>query len=521
MFISVTLYPVMPLPLNGKESNSVSVISMALPSTRICYRKLPKKNLRYPRRTKLPPELGVNLFLQKPKTGADTATDAQDMDSPEEEEEEVEDEQNTGADTATDAQDMDSPEEEEENEENTVFWDTDEVEAISSLFQGRIPQKPGKLARERPLPLPLPHKLRPLGFPTPKKHVKLASPRVVSSRATLSKQLYKNPSFLIGLAREINGLASHEDVSAVLNKRAPFLRKGSLSMTIRELGHIGLPHRALQTFCWAQKQPHLFPDDRILTSTVEVLARNHKLKAPVSLEEFASLTTRSVIEAMVKGFIKGGNVNLAWKLVSVAKESKRMLDSSIYAKLILELGKNPDKHMLVVDLLDDLGERDDLNLSQQDCTSIMKVCIRLGKFEIVESLFNWFKQSGREITVVMYTTLLHSRYSDKKYREALALVWEMEASECLFDLTAYRVAIRLFVALNDLSRAARYFSKLKEAGFSPTYDIYRHLINIYMASRRLAKCKEICKEAEMAGFSLDKHTLLQLSQLEKEMRSSF
>jgi len=270
--------------------------------------------------------------------------------------------------------------------------------------------------------------------------------------------VYKNPGVLIAIAKEIRSLSSEEDVSVILNKWARFLRKGSLSLTIRELGHMGLPNRALQIFCWAQKQPQLFPDDRILASTVEVLARNRALKMPFDLEKFTGLASRGVIEAMVRGFIRGGSLHLAWKLLHVAKDGKRMLDPSIYAKLILELGKNPDKHMLVVALLDDLGEREDLNLSQQDCTAIMKICIRLGKFDIVESLFNWFKQSGHEPSVVTYTTLIHSRYSEKKYREALAVVWEMETSNCLFDLPAYRVVIQVFVALDDLSRAARYFS---------------------------------------------------------------
>ncbi|KAK8509957.1 hypothetical protein V6N11_028965 [Hibiscus sabdariffa] len=498
MFSSIHAYPLM--NLKGKLQKRICVTTLAHPNTIICYRKLPK-NRRYPRRTKLPPDFGVNLFLQKPTTtGTDTPADAEQINS------------------IYDYNDSSEEEEEEGDNVNTgLVWEPNEIEAISSLFQGRIPQKPGKLGRERPLPLPIPHKLRPLGFPTPKKHVKSASPGVASSRASVSKQLYKNPSFLIGLAREIKDLAADGDVSSVLNKWAPFLRKGSLSMTIRELGHMGLPQRALQTFCWAQKLPRLYPDDRILTSTVEVLARTHELKLPANLEKFTSSANRSLIEAMMKGFIKGGSLNLAWELLSVAKQSKRMLDPSIYAKLILELGKNPDNHMLVVDLLDDLGERDDLNLTQQDCTAIMKVCIRHGKFKMVESLFNWFKQSGREPSVVMYTTLLHSRYSEKKYREALAVVWEMEARECLLDLPAYRVAIKLFIGLEDVSRAMRYFSKLKEAGFSPTYDMYRDMINMYMGSGRVGKCMEVCKEAKMAGFSLDKETLSKLSQLEKNI----
>lgn len=452
------------------------------------------KNLRYPRRDKLPPAFGTNLFLKK--TGDDT--EQTQVDPFDEEGLDLEMEEEAGGDT-------------------DVVWDQDEIQAISSLFKGRIPQKPGKLSRERALPLPLPYKLRPLGLPTPKKHVKLGS-NGVSPRASVSEQVCRNPRFLIGLAREIGKLPPEENASKVLNKRLRFLRKGSLSLTIRELGHMCLPDKALQTFSWAQKQPNLFPDDRILASTVEVLARNHELKVPINLEKFTCLASRGVIEAMVKGFIKGGSLNLAWKLLRVAKDHNRLLDSSIYAKLILELGKKPDRGTLALALLEELGEREDLNLSQQDCTAIMKICIRLRKFEIVVSLFSWFKQSGHELSVVVYTTMIHSRYVENKYREALPVVWEMEASNCLLDLPAYRVVIKLFAALNDLPRAVRYFSKLKEAGFSPTYDIYRAIIGIYLISGRRAKVKAVCKEAEMAGFKLDKQILSQLLLVESERR---
>ncbi|KAL1321282.1 hypothetical protein AAHE18_14G117100 [Arachis hypogaea] len=432
-------------------------------------RRRSTKNVQLPRRAKQPPEFGVNLFLKKPST------------TPEKTEEDI-DFREGGSIVAN----------EEEKENTIVLWESDEIEAISSLFQGRIPQKPGKLERKRPLPLPVPYKLRPLGLPTLKRLVKLAAPAAASSRASMAKKVYKSPSFLVGLAREINKLKPDKDVSIVLGKWVQFLRKGSLSMTIRELGHMGLPERALQTFNWAQKQHHLYPDDWILASTVEVLARNHELKIPFNIEKFTALASRGVLEAMIKGFIKGGNLKLALEVLSETK-------------LILELGKNPDRHKHVESLLDELGERDELNLSQQDCTAIMKVCNKIRKFELVESLFSWFIQSSSEPNAVMFSCLIHSRYTQKKYREALAVVWEMEASNCLFDLPAYRVVIKLFVALNDLPRAVRYFSKLKEAGFSPTYGIYKDLLGIYMASGRMAKCKDICKEAEEAGFKLDKY----------------
>ncbi|WZZ01992.1 hypothetical protein YC2023_074320 [Brassica napus] len=441
-------------------------------TSKVYAKKKLTKNLRNPRRTKLPPEFGVNLFLRKPITEPLL------------------------------------PLQEEEPEEELDVWEPNEIEAISSLFQQRIPQKPEKPLRVRPLPLPQPHKLRPLSLPTPKPN-NLKKPLVPSSS--------KDPTFLITLARDIKRLPSPEaDVSLVLNKWSTFLRKGSLSTTIRELGHMGLPERALQTYRWAEKHPHLFPDNRILASTIQVLAKHHELKL---LKFDNTLASKSVIEAMIKGCIEGGWLNLARKLLLIAKSNNRVLDSSIYVKMILEIAKNPDKYHLVVSLLDELEDREDLKLSQQDCTSVMKICVKLKRFELVECLYDWYKESNREASVVMYTTMIHSRFSEEKYREAMSMVWEMEESNCLLDLPAYRVVIRLFVALDDLGRAMRYYSKLKEAGFTPTYDIFREMISVCIASGRLTKCREICKEVEDAGLRLDADTSFRLLQLENQTKS--
>ncbi|KAH0924026.1 hypothetical protein HID58_024044 [Brassica napus] len=337
------------------------------------------------------------------------------------------------------------------------------------------------------------------------------------SRIKATSKVYAKKKLTKNLPRDIKRLPSPEaDVSLVLNKWSTFLRKGSLSTTIRELGHMGLPERALQTYRWAEKHPHLFPDNRILASTIQVLAKHHELKL---LKFDNTLASKSVIEAMIKGCIEGGWLNLARKLLLIAKSNNRVLDSSIYVKMILEIAKNPDKYHLVVSLLDELEDREDLKLSQQDCTSVMKICVKLKRFELVECLFEWYKESNREPSVVMYTTMIHSRFSEEKYREAMSMVWEMEESNCLLDLPAYRVVIRLFVALDDLGRAMRYYSKLKEAGFTPTYDIFREVISVCIASGRLTKCREICKEVEDAGLRLDADTSFRLLQLENQTMS--
>ncbi|XP_051195648.1 pentatricopeptide repeat-containing protein At2g01860 [Lolium perenne] len=400
-----------------------------------------------------------------------------------------------------------------ENQDGGLGWSKDEIEAISALFARPMHQKPPKPpspATRRPLPLPQPHKTRLPAAPAPKQHVRLPL------RSSFSDRVRKDPEVLVGIARDIAALAPDSEVSTVLDRWAPFLRKGSLSMTIRELGHMGLPERALQTLCWAQAQKAvpLFPDDRILASAVEVLARFDELRMESALEECVPSASRAVLEAMASGFIGAGKAGLARKVLELARINKRTLHPGIYAKLILEVAQTPEGYGLAAALLDELGERPDFDLRPQDCTAVMKVCVKLRRYAAVESLFSWFRASGRNPTVVMYTTVIHSRSRDGRHREALALVWEMEQANCLLDLPAYRVIVKLCVALRDPERAFRYLSRLKEAGFLPTSDIYCNLIEGYAVAGRMAKCRQLIREAESTGVMLDRRLVSSVSEMD-------
>jgi len=403
------------------------------------------------------------------------------------------------------------------DEGECLGWSKEEIDAISALFDRAMRQKPLKLpnpARPRALPLPLPHKTRLPVTPAPKQHVRLAARAALLSRASFSDQVRKNPEFLLGIAREIAGLPPEHGVSTVLDRWARFLRKGSLSLTIRELGHMRLPERALQTLCWAQRQKAvpLFPDDRVLASTIEVLARFGQLKVESALEQCVPTASRAVLEAMVSGFIRAGKVGLARKLLELARIHNRTLHPSIYVKLMLEATRTPEGYGLASALVDELGERLDMELRPQDCTAVMKVCVKLRRYAAVESLFSWFRQSGGSPTLVMYTTVIHSRCRDGMHREALSLVWEMEQAGCLLDLPAYRVIIKLCVVSREPERALRYLSRMKEAGFVPTSDMYNDLVEGYSAEGRVAKCLQLIREAESVGLKLDRKLLSRLSE---------
>ena len=137
-------------------------------------------------------------------------------------------------------------------ENNEEEWSFDQLDANASLSRGRtMPKSRNQLNIKRYLPLPMPHKIRPLGLPQSKRALRSSNP----SRLSMAKRFYKNLDFLINLAREIRDLSPDKEASSILDKWVGVLKKGSLFLTIRELGHMGLSQRALQTFCWAQKCP--------------------------------------------------------------------------------------------------------------------------------------------------------------------------------------------------------------------------------------------------------------------------
>ncbi|KAJ0014640.1 hypothetical protein Pint_20623 [Pistacia integerrima] len=70
-FSSISLYPIVPADTTFSGSRSVTLTAQ---SSRRTHRKKVPKNLRNPRRSKLPPDFGVNLFLKKPSADTDLST---------------------------------------------------------------------------------------------------------------------------------------------------------------------------------------------------------------------------------------------------------------------------------------------------------------------------------------------------------------------------------------------------------------------------------------------------------------
>lgn len=109
---------------------------------------------------------------------------------------------------------------------NEEEWSPDQLGAIASLFRVRTPPKSkNQMNKERYLPLPMPHKIRPLGLPQSKRALRSSNPSGLSK----SKRLYKNPDFfLIKLGREIRDLSPDKEASSVLDKWVGVLKKASL-----------------------------------------------------------------------------------------------------------------------------------------------------------------------------------------------------------------------------------------------------------------------------------------------------
>eukprot|EP00252_Welwitschia_mirabilis_P025938 TRINITY_DN8293_c0_g1_i1.p1 TRINITY_DN8293_c0_g1~~TRINITY_DN8293_c0_g1_i1.p1 ORF type:complete len:484 (-),score=88.97 TRINITY_DN8293_c0_g1_i1:121-1572(-) len=395
-------------------------------------------------------------------------------------------------------------------------WTPEQLEILSSLFRGKgvASQKSNKPQDFRPLPLPMPHKIRPIGLPLPKK-----------SKPNPWKNSGRNPEFLFALARELSSIPNDEQVPEVLENSYRFLRKGSLVCVIRELALMGQIQRALQTFCWVQKKsPKLYPDERVLAAILEVLAGANELKTreTFSLDEVLIGCPVSVYNAVARGFIRSRDFEKARQVMLAAKDLGLDFDDNICATFFLEASKSPRTHKVAVKLLEEMGCKQKLGLEIETCSTVMKGCINLGMFDEVEKIFEWWKSSGRRLTVVIYTTLMHSRYCSGRYREGLSVVWEMEEANCLFDLPALRVVIRLCAKLGELARAKRYFARMKDLGLFVPSDVYENMVQLYAMNGRWKKCQETLEEMQMEGFEppseLSKYVYCKISEQHSVMR---
>jgi hypothetical protein len=55
--------------------------------------------------------------------------------------------------------------------------------------------------------------------------------------------------------------------------------------------------------------------------------------------------------------------------------------------------------------------------------------------------------------------------------------------------------------------------RLKDAGFVPTSDISCNLIESYAIAGRMAKCRQLIREAESTGVMLDRRLVSSLSEM--------
>ncbi|GAB4828439.1 hypothetical protein Ancab_035436 [Ancistrocladus abbreviatus] len=97
-----------------------------------------------------------------------------------------------------------------------------------------------------------------------------------------------------------------------------------------------------------------------MASVVEVLARTLKSKLPSSLEKYASFAGKTVLEAVARGFFRGGNLNFERKLLVAAKNVKRLFakckeffrelelaDFKMNAKLKSQLAKSSGQNLMI------------------------------------------------------------------------------------------------------------------------------------------------------------------------------
>lgn len=380
-------------------------------------------------------------------------------------------------------------EEQKTDHGNPKGWTSEQLDIMAALLQRR--PRPS-LANRRPPPAPrLPSKHRPVGLPRRRHKPPMATPMVLHHA--------KDKRYLTHLALQISRLPDGHQASSLLHGCEQVLLRGSLSATIRELGRLGKPLRALETFLWQRHYAHLWPDEKTLFSTIEVLAEARMEEQARDLLQAWAPTSLMAFEALARGLVSARLLHRTLLLKEEAENCGFTLDQGLYAEIIL-LASRLNKDQEVRMLLQELGTFPELRLSLEHCTSVMAACRKAKIYEAVRSLFEWWKQAGFLPNAIMYEIVITSLASAGKHRDALAIYWEMEKSGCAPDLLAYTALFEICAGLGDSSKALRLFARMKEAQITVTRNIYMNLIKVCCRDGRLGKAREFLEFMKREGM---------------------
>ncbi|KAI5065512.1 hypothetical protein GOP47_0020207 [Adiantum capillus-veneris] len=386
--------------------------------------------------------------------------------------------------------------EQQEDQSAAMGWTAEQFDIVTALL--RTPPKPFPVHRAPPPPRLLP-KHRPVGLPARRLHLPNLTPRPA-----------KDKLFLTDLAVQISKLPPHSHASQVLHGIQHLLVCGSLSATVRHLGHLGLPLRAFETLEWQQTCSHLWPDERALCAAIDVLAEEGKEEIAWDLLHTHAPMSSLAFEALARGLIAASLLNRALLVKEKAESSGLVLNQGVYAELIL-LASRLYKFKEMRKLVQELGYFSELQLGLEHCTSIMAACRKAQMYDAVLGLFEWWKQADFVPNVVMYQIVMTTLSDLGKYRDALAVYWEMTKNGCPPHLSAYDALFEICAQLGDASRALKLLAKMRESNISPTHNIYINLIKVCCQDGRLGKAREFIETMRKEGLpveDLDKYAIM-------------
>lgn len=376
----------------------------------------------------------------------------------------------------------------EQEEEGASGWTSEQLDIVSALLQRR----PRQFSANRPAP-PAPR--------CPSTHRSLGLPpvRYVRTHIISLPRPAKDKLFLTRLAAQISELPHGHHASHILHSCQHVLIRGSLSATIRELGHLGLPLRALETFEWQQQCTHLWPDERTLCASIQVLAEAQMEDKAWELLRTHAPTTPLAFQALTHGLTVAGLLHSALLAKKEAEKCGCFLSQGEYAELVL-LASRQNRMEDVRMLVQELGTFPELQLSLEHCTSIMAACRKACMYDAVLGLFQWWKHAGFLPNVVMYEIVITSLSSLGKHRDALAIYWDMEKNGCAPNLVAYTALFEVCTQLGDTSRALKLYSKMRDSNIAPTRPIYTNLIKLCCRDGRLGKAREFMEAMRKEGL---------------------
>nr|XP_016490433.1 PREDICTED: pentatricopeptide repeat-containing protein At4g36680, mitochondrial-like [Nicotiana tabacum] len=224
-------------------------------------------------------------------------------------------------------------------------------------------------------------------------------------------------------------------------------------------------------------------------SDIEVFLESHKNDKKITEEPFLSSIIRSygiagMFDHALKTYHQMDDLGTPRSVVSFNVLLSACVNSKLYDRVPQLFDEMPKKHGFLPDKV--------------SYGVLIRSFCEMGKAELAMERLKEMEKKGVEVTVVIYTTILHSLYKGGRSDEAERIWNEMAKRGCGPDVGAYNVKI-MNIQGGDPEGVKGLIEEMSNAGLKPDTISYNYLMSCYCRNGMMDEAEKVYEDLETNG----------------------